>query len=91
MEVEALPPGIDGMLFVFDRVDSYSFWMLNTLIPLDIWWFDADRVLLGVSTMEPCPAQPCPSYSPPGAILYALETPAGEFHFPDGAELSLPD
>ena len=34
-----------GMLFVFDRSDFWSFWMRNTLIPLDIvrlrgieWW-----------------------------------------------------
>lgn len=84
MEVEALPNGIDGMLFVFDRPEAYSFWMLNTLIPLDIWWIDEDGVLLGSTRMDPCEVQPCTSYPPPAPILYALETPAGVFGFDPG-------
>lgn len=32
-----------GMLFVFDREEQQCFWMKNTLIPLDIIWFDAAK------------------------------------------------
>lgn len=87
MGVEELPPGIDGMLFVFDDERPRSFWMLNTLIPLDIWWFDAGGVLLGSTFMEPCTTDPCPSYPSPGPTKWALETAAGEFEFPSGSIL----
>jgi uncharacterized membrane protein (UPF0127 family) len=29
--------------------------------------------------MAPCPADPCPAYSPSGPYRYALEVPAGGF------------
>ncbi len=88
MEMESLPENIDGMLFVFETPGEYSFWMLHTLMPLDIWWFDSDRILIGSTAMPPCEIQPCPSYPPPGAILYALETPASSHEFENGAVLN---
>ena len=87
MDIDVLPPGIDGMLFVFDRPVRASFWMLNTLIPLDVWWFDDDGQLIGVTAMQPCEFQPCPEYLAPASILWALETPGGAFTFPAGSEL----
>lgn len=87
MEVEQLPPPIDGMLFVFEEPRPASFWMLNTLIPLDIWWFDGEGTLVGSTTMQPCQAQPCPSYPSPGPVGWALETPAGDFDFANGSPL----
>ncbi len=88
MDLSELPPGIDGMLFVFDPPFRASFWMLNTLIPLDIWWFDEQRRLVGMTTMEPCRVQPCPEYLAPGPIGWALEIPAGNHSFAPGVLLS---
>lgn len=88
MEVEELPRGIEGMLFVFDPADSVFFHMLRTPMPLDIWWFDRDGVLLGWDRMQPCPEDPCVSYPSPGPIRWALETPAGRFDFQPGDVLS---
>ncbi|MGV8142908.1 MAG: DUF192 domain-containing protein [Candidatus Pacearchaeota archaeon] len=32
----------EGMLFIFDSVGNYPFWMKNTPLPLDIIWIDSD-------------------------------------------------
>src|SRR5690606_41317092 len=87
-EIEALPDGIDGMLFVWGEVDTRAFTREDTLIPLDIWWFDEDLRLAGVDTMLPCASDPCPTYPSPVAISRALETPAGERARPAGAQLA---
>ena len=88
MEVEELPRGIDGMLFAFDPPGPVSFHMLRTPMPLDIWWFDRDGVLMGSDEMVPCPEDPCVSYRSPGPIRWALETPTGAFRFQAGDVLS---
>lgn len=88
MDVEALPEPIEGMLFVFDSPTATEFWMLNTLISLDIWWFDASGSLFGSTTMERCETSPCPTYLSPGQVMWALETPAGVNQFPEGALLA---
>lgn len=47
-------PDDAGMLFVFDRMDHLSFWMENTLIPLDMVFIDdAMRVVGVVESAEP--------------------------------------
>jgi uncharacterized protein len=87
--VEALPDDVDGMLFVFEDSRPATFGMRDTLLPLDIWWFDADGVLLGSARMEPCSFEPCPSYGSPGPISWALETPAGALDLTAGDRLVL--
>jgi uncharacterized protein len=42
-----LPPDA-GMLFLFDRPKVQSFWMKNTLIPLDMIFVTSDMVVAGV-------------------------------------------
>ena len=89
MEIERLPSGIDGMLFVFEEPPLLiPFHMRNTMMDLDIWWFDADGVLLGMTEMEPCLVERCPLYWSPAPILWALEVPAGTFRFEPGDVLS---
>lgn len=50
-------PENGGMLFVFDRVGMYPFWMKDTKIPLDIIWLDADRKVVYIKENAP----PCDS------------------------------
>jgi uncharacterized membrane protein (UPF0127 family) len=86
--IEVLPTGLDGMLFVFGESRTATFGMRDTLIPLDIWWFDGDGVLVGSSEMEPCVETPCTSYGSPGEVAWALETPLGEFDLVPGDRLT---
>jgi len=71
-----LEPG-KGMLFIFDRPKILGFWMKNTLIPLDILYFDTKGDFVSFREMEPCTADPCSTYSSFAEALYALEVPKG--------------
>lgn len=67
-----------GMLFVFEETAVHSFWMKNTLIPLDMLWLDADRRILHIERdVPPCRADPCPSYGPQKPAAYVLELKGG--------------
>jgi len=66
-----------GMLFVFDEPQVLSFWMKNTLIPLDILFFDSEGYFVSYATMEPCEADPCPSYKSAAFAQFALEVNPG--------------
>lgn len=82
--------GYDGMVFVFDPARTATFGMRDTLIPLDIWWFDADGALVGSTEMQPCAETVCVSYGSPGEVGWALETPLGEWEFAMGEVLIVP-
>ena len=78
MEVESLGD-LDGMVFTWEQPQSVAFWMKNTLIPLDIGYFDEDGALFLVLSMVPCTADPCPTYPSESPIRYALEAVPGFF------------
>ena len=70
---------LDGMLFAWDAPLEVAFWMKNTLIPLDIGFFDENGTLALVVSMVPCDADPRSTYPSEGPILYALEALPGFF------------
>jgi uncharacterized membrane protein (UPF0127 family) len=78
MGVEALDED-GGMVFVFDGEQDGSFWMKDTLIPLSIAFWGADGRLLDILEMEPCTADPCPTYSARAPYTHALEMNAHWF------------
>ena len=70
-------PRDNGMLFVFDREISLSFWMKNTFIPLDIAYISAKGIINEIYRMEPLDYSIVyPSKKP---AKYALEVNAGWF------------
>lgn len=81
---------LDGMLFEFPEASVVSFWMQDTPISLDIAFFDDEGLLVSDETMNPCSADPCPSYESPGPVRYAVEVPAGLFSdLAPGARLAI--
>lgn len=86
--VEALPKGIDGMLFGWETPTDAVFVMEDTLIPLDLWFFDEDGIMIGSHQMTPCSADPCPRYPAPAPVVWALETPAGDLVIEEGERVS---
>lgn len=69
----------EGMLFVFGEDGYNSFWMKNTLIPLDMVWLDSSkRIIYIAENVPPCKEEPCPSYGPAQLpSRYVLELKAG--------------
>ena len=68
-----------GMLFLFPVESRRSFWMKNTRIPLDIFYFDEKRQLLNVAeNARPCRSQSCPRYLSEGPAMYVLELNGGK-------------
>ncbi|MCB9521789.1 MAG: DUF192 domain-containing protein [Myxococcales bacterium] len=65
-----------GMLFLMSRTQVQSFWMLNTLIPLDIMFLDEDWKVVGTA------ADAVPQTTTPRTVgqpsRYVLELNAGE-------------
>ncbi|MGH8942756.1 MAG: DUF192 domain-containing protein, partial [Acidimicrobiia bacterium] len=86
--VAELPDGIDGMLFVFPEPTTTNFIMSGTLIPLEVWFFDLEGLLIGSHEMTPCSVDPCPLYPAPGPVRWALETPLAARDFQPGDLLS---
>lgn len=67
-----------GMLFVFEREEPQAFWMRNTLIALDILYFDAGRELVSIAaSVPPCTTLRCPSYPSAAPARFTLELNAG--------------
>jgi uncharacterized membrane protein (UPF0127 family) len=71
---DELPEG-KGMLFAFPRDEPHSFWMKNTLIPLDIVYLDHSGKVTGiVKSAEPRSLQ---AVGPDTPSRYVLEVPGG--------------
>ena len=53
-QMAPLPDGTErGMIFVFDRERYLSFWMKNTIIPLDIAYLTTSGKVVSIHTMAP--------------------------------------
>ena len=67
-----------GMLFIFDSESVLSFWMKDTLIPLDMIFVDETfRIINIIDNALPCKIEPCPDHSSEKPVKYVLEVNAG--------------
>jgi uncharacterized protein len=73
-----LPAGA-GMVFLYPEPVRESYYMKDTLIPLDIAFYDRQGKVVRVLEMDPCKADPCPLYDPGVTFAGALEVNRGFF------------
>ncbi|MFQ6049475.1 MAG: DUF192 domain-containing protein [Candidatus Paceibacterales bacterium] len=67
-----------GMLFVFEEEEEHSFWMKNTLIPLDIIWINEEKEVVFIKkNAQPCTEKICKDIEPGKKAKYVLEVNAG--------------
>lgn len=84
-------PRMAGMLFVYERPQSVSFWMANTLIPLDMIFFDETGVVTRIhENAVPMDRTPIPGGD---GVRYVLEINGGlarQLGLDEGDELRHP-
>jgi uncharacterized membrane protein (UPF0127 family) len=67
------------MLFIFPEAAPRAFWMMNTLIPLDMLFIDAHHRIINIQENAPPCAAPrrCPAYNSTAPAKYVLEILGG--------------
>ncbi len=69
-----------GMLFIHMEPGTYSYWMYQVKIPLDIIWMDSEHHIVEISAdTPPCrsAASQCPTYGGHATARYVLELAGG--------------
>ncbi len=66
-------PADRGLLLVYPRDGEHAIWMKNMRIPLRVYWLDADYRVVAARRLEPCSADPCPTYRPAVESRFVLE------------------
>jgi uncharacterized membrane protein (UPF0127 family) len=83
-------PADRGMIFVFPDEQERSFWMKNTLIPLDIVYADATGKVVSVKHMKPLDESPVPSDGPAKYAVELNQGAAGRAGVKTGDVLDIP-
>lgn len=69
MHRQSLDKG-SGMIFIFEKQDIQTFWMKNTLIPLDMIFIGTDLEVVGaVQNAQPMSLKPCMVDKPSQFVL----------------------
>jgi YVTN family beta-propeller protein len=67
-----------GMLFPYSDEEPRTFWMKNTLIPLDMIFVDSSSKIVEIKeNVPPCEQEECPNYPSMEPAQYVLEVNAG--------------
>ena len=81
-----------AMIFVFKKEEVLSFWMMNTLIPLDIAYVDEKGTIVKTYTMRA--QDTITDYGSRSQAMYAIEFKAGTFRrlgIRAGQKVEIPD
>ena len=76
--------GDRGMIFPYDPPQDVSFWMKNTLIPLDIVFIRADGTIARITHAISMDLTPLPSGEPVAAVLEIRGGRAAELGIKEG-------
>lgn len=68
--------GEEAMLFIFDRPDTYSFWMKDMQYPIDIIWLDSAKRIVFIKPHAE-PASYPEAFKPNVPALYVIEVTDG--------------
>jgi uncharacterized membrane protein (UPF0127 family) len=82
--------GNDGMIFPYDPPQNVSFWMKNTLIPLDMIFIRADGAIARIATAKALDETPVPSGEPTAAVLEIRAGRAAELGIREGDRVEWP-
>jgi uncharacterized membrane protein (UPF0127 family) len=69
--------GDRGMAFLWSTPVRYGFYMKDTLIPLDIAFWDEGLTIVDILQMPPCTADPCELFTPSTEYVGAIEVNQG--------------
>ena len=90
MHREALAPD-RGMIFPYDPPQPASFWMRNTLIPLDIVFIRADGTIARIeANAAPLSLEPIPAGEPIALVLELAGGRAAELGIAESAKVEWP-
>jgi uncharacterized protein len=76
--------GDHGMIFPYDPPQDVSFWMKNTLIPLDIIFIRSDGTIIRITHAKALDVSPLPAGEPVAAVLEIRGGRAAELGIKEG-------
>jgi len=82
--------GDRGMIFPYDPPQDVSFWMENTLIPLDIIFIRADGTIVRITKAKAVDETPLPAGEPIAVVLEIRGGRAAELGIKEGDVASWP-
>ena len=80
----------EGMIFPYEPPQSVSFWMHNTLIPLDMVFIREDGTIARIATAKPLDDTPVPAGEPVAAVLEIRGGRAAELGIREGDKADWP-
>ena len=76
--------GARGMIFPYNPPQDVSFWMRNTLIPLDIIFIRSDGTIVRITKAKALDETPLPAGEPVAAVLEIRSGRAAELGIREG-------
>lgn len=91
MLVREIPPD-HGMLFLFEQTQYTTFWMRDTVLPLDLVFIGADGRVVNIAYgARPLTEDPIPSAAPVIAVLEILAGTAARIGLAVGDRIHFPE